>query len=367
MKSKFHLLLLCCTIAVTTHAQQDQTPLFNLGDPAPSLRVQQWIKGTPVQNFEKGKVYVVEFWATWCQSCMAAMPHLSALARDYKDTVTVIAIDIHETKTTSLNKVKAVVDEMGGQMDFRVVAEDTNFTANDWLDAWGEKDKGIPKTFIVDAHGNIAWIGEPYELNTVLRQIVHNTWDIKEALSKRNFNKYLEGLDHQVAYKLERYRTDSGNLAIRETVRPDSALLIINEMVKKEPGLKYAPVTASFTFEALLKTDPHKAYEYGEAVMVTPTYEEPAYDIIIGVIKNNPQINMPGEIYRLGANCYQAKIDHAPYPQLLDLPKLYRKMADWNSRAGYASKPPETDQKDAKLSESNPGLAFGALEKKKGN
>ena len=37
---------------------------LKLGDPAPPLAITEWVKGEPVA-LEKGKIYLVEFWATW--------------------------------------------------------------------------------------------------------------------------------------------------------------------------------------------------------------------------------------------------------------------------------------------------------------
>jgi len=67
MRSGFLLLLLLCMIPITTNAQDDKYPLLNIGDHAPPLQVREWIKGEPVRKFEKGYVYVVELWATWCK------------------------------------------------------------------------------------------------------------------------------------------------------------------------------------------------------------------------------------------------------------------------------------------------------------
>lgn len=190
MRSNCLLLLLFCIITVTIHAQDKQSPSLKIGDPAPPLRVREWIKGTPVQSFEKGHVYVVEFWATWCKPCIEAMPHLSELAREYKDKVTIIGIDIKELKTTPIEKVRAFVDRMGHRMDYHVAADDNNFMGAGWLKASGEEVNGIPRTFVVNAEGRLAWIGHPEDLAEVLHKVVNNTWDIKQA-AKRSSNRYL--------------------------------------------------------------------------------------------------------------------------------------------------------------------------------
>ena len=339
MRSNFQLSLLLCIIAVTAHAQNEHSPSLNIGDHAPALRVSQWIKGTPIQGFEKGTVYVVEFWATWCGPCIAAMPHLSALAREYKDKVTILGINVMEKKTTSVKKVKAFVDSMGHRMDYHVAAEDSNFMVSGWFDASGEQ--GIPQSFVVNAEGRLAWIGHPKYLDEVLRKIVNNNWDIKEELAKRNFNHYLKRLDEEAGETLKSY---AGNAYKEDYIgKPDSALLVISDFLKKEPKLKYAPYIAFYTFSALLKINPHKAYEYGKVVIVTPTYEEPPFYLIWGAIEwYSDKLNLPPEIYKLGADSYQARID--AYPETVS-PNFYYKMADLYWRANNKSKAIDAAQK----------------------
>src|SRR5438045_289765 len=45
---------------------------LKVGDPAPALYLSKFIKGEPVTELEKGKIYVIECWATWCGPCDAA-------------------------------------------------------------------------------------------------------------------------------------------------------------------------------------------------------------------------------------------------------------------------------------------------------
>ena len=334
------LLLLVSVVTNVTFAQNDQPISLNIADPAPALRVGVWIKGAPVNRFEKGQVYVLEFWATWCKGCIAAMPHLSFLAREYKDKVTMLAIDVYEwqvKRPRSTNQIKAFVDSIGNRMDFNVAAEDSVFTVANWIDATGEKNNGIPRTFVVDAEGKLAWIGYPWDLDEVLPKIVNKSWNIDQALANRNLNKYLAQLDDSLRFELMRYDRDQFKPGSYD--KPDSTLLLINEIVSNEPRLKYAPFVASKTFLCLLQINLKQAYEYGRLAIVTRTYDDPPYDFIIADINvYSRKLSVPAKIYELGAEAYQAQIDHYPYPELVDLSEPYYKMAEWYWRAKNKSK-----------------------------
>jgi thiol-disulfide isomerase/thioredoxin len=331
------IIILLGSLWLSAGAQTDTSAKFNIGNAPPPLQVREWIKGTPVRGFEKGNIYVVEFWATWCRPCIAAMPHLSHLSRKYRHKVSFSAIAVYESrgaKPTSITQLKEFVDGMGRRMDFNVAAEDTNFTVHDWLDAYGED--GIPTTFVIDREGKVAWIGHPHNLDTILRKIVKNTWDTRDMgqlLSKKIYNDRWQKSDMEVIDKVRKYQGVYDHL--EDLGDPDSTLFVVNEMVKRHPDLKYTPWIVSYTFSALLRTDPHKAYEFGKQAMVTTTYTRPAWYIIIGVIKDDSRkVNMTPEIYRLGAECYQAEIDHTTYPKIVDMAEKYRQMAEWYRLAG---------------------------------
>ncbi|MDB4921453.1 TlpA disulfide reductase family protein [Mucilaginibacter sp.] len=372
MKLKIQLLLLLCTISLTVIAQKDTSTAFHnvqkdssakvdsikkdtsatrkLGDLAPQLRVRGWIKGTPVTDYEKGKVYVVEFWATWCAPCIASMPHLSALARKYNGKVTFSAIDVfetHESKTISMERLKAFVDGMGRKMDFNIAAEDTNFTVRDWFDAYNFEHV-IPTTFVVDGQGQVAWIGHPIHLDTVLEKVLNNTWDVKGASVRRTNDDYLNSLDTTVISKVCRYQGKYSDL--NDLGFPDSTLMVINEMVKQEPKLKYTPWMVHYTFTALLRTDPHKAYEFGKQAMAS-SYGWYANGRIIDAIRDDMRkLSTPKEIYLLGAECHQAKIDRSPpYLPIGDMAKQYHEMAEWYRRGGDKLKAIAAEKKAIKL------------------
>jgi thiol-disulfide isomerase/thioredoxin len=149
------------------------------GDKAPKLEVAKWVKGNEIKEFEKGKVYVVEFWATWCGPCKQSIPHLTELAHKYKEKVTVIGASVWEQNDQKNNKdyaavVSDFVKTMGDKMDYNVCYDTKSGSdgamATNWLKAAGQR--GIPAAFIVDGEGKIAWIGHPMKMDKPLAEVL---------------------------------------------------------------------------------------------------------------------------------------------------------------------------------------------------
>ena len=138
---------------------------------AAPLKGLEWVKGGPV-TIEPKKVYVIEFWATWCAPCKTTIPHLTEIQKKYKDKgLTVIGIS-NESKETAGKFVK----KMGEQMDYTVAVDVQGFVQRNYMNAFGAQ--GIPHAFIINRNGKIAWQGHPAEdMDTIIELVVAGTFD----------------------------------------------------------------------------------------------------------------------------------------------------------------------------------------------
>ena len=164
-------------------AEKTEVKKLTVGDPAPKVEVEKFVKGTPVTGFEKGKVYVVEFWATWCGPCIRAFPHLSELQAKHKDKVTFIGVNVWEEDeytADTLKNVEKFVTGQGDKMAYTVAFDGkAKKTDTAYMKATGQN--GIPAAFIVDSEGRVAWMGHPMGMDKVLEDVVAGKWDLAKA------------------------------------------------------------------------------------------------------------------------------------------------------------------------------------------
>ncbi len=178
-------------------SEPELVPL-TIGSPAPELDIEHWIQDgnghfAKVSDFEQGKVYVVEFWATWCGPCIAAMPHIAQLQKSYADRgVQVVSITRESAETVDRFLERPLprdeeADEETAEKDaepqtyrdltsvYCLTADPDGSTSRDYMEAAGRT--GIPCAFIVGKDSRIEWIGHPIVIDKPLEQIVTDTWD----------------------------------------------------------------------------------------------------------------------------------------------------------------------------------------------
>jgi thiol-disulfide isomerase/thioredoxin len=191
--------------ATTTAAPKEmkkEPRKITVGDRPPEITVKKFVKGEPVTGFEKGKVYVVEFWATWCGPCKMSIPHLTEMQHKFDGKATIVGVSVWEDDQAD---VEPFVKNMGEKMAYTIAMddvlprpEDAKLKARSWANANGKMSQawlaaadqnGIPSAFIINQDSKIAWIGNPLEpthdnalsIEDALQQVVDGKYDLAGA------------------------------------------------------------------------------------------------------------------------------------------------------------------------------------------
>ena len=136
--------------------------------PAPEFALKDANGKTVHLSDYKGKVVLVDFWATWCGPCRLEIPWLKEFQNKYKDKgFEVLGISMDDDGWAA---VKPFVNELG--INYRIVIGDDATAQN-----YGGVD-ALPTTFVIDREGRIAKIHvgltSKSEIENGIQELLHN-------------------------------------------------------------------------------------------------------------------------------------------------------------------------------------------------
>ncbi len=117
------------------------------GEQAPDFTL-NGLDGTPVSLSDfKGKMVVLNFWASWCPPCRVEMPHMQRFYEEYVDkNVVVLGINLTSTEK-SADAAQSFVEEQ--ELSFPVLLD----SKGDAMDTF--RIVAYPTTYIIDDEGVI--------------------------------------------------------------------------------------------------------------------------------------------------------------------------------------------------------------------
>lgn len=148
-----------------------KSTLVKVGDKAPEFKVEKLDGSRLTLSSLKGKVVLVNFWATWCPPCREELKYVQKdivdrfAGRDFA----FVAISRGETRA----KVEAFVKEHGYKFPIALDPQQTTYHlfASNY----------IPRNFLIDREGNIAFFGVGYDA----AEFKHLISEIEKTLNKK--------------------------------------------------------------------------------------------------------------------------------------------------------------------------------------
>jgi peroxiredoxin len=137
------------TVVLACATNDEATPRVpEIGAPAPDYHAVTLSGDSVALAQMRGRVVLLNVWATWCHPCREEIPVLQALHEQYA--------------SAGLSLVGVSVDARGQEDTIREFAKDFNMTYPVWLDPDERVQStflaiGVPATFLIDRNGILRW------------------------------------------------------------------------------------------------------------------------------------------------------------------------------------------------------------------
>jgi len=140
------LSILVLSLCLTLNAQAANLKPFTANTPTPALKLTDLHGKTHDLHDYKGKIVLVQFWATYCGPCRKEMPSMNNMIKKMGNTpFKILAVDMGETEA----EVKQFVKEV--KPDFSILMDESGQSIGDW------QVFAAPSNFIIDPQGNIRY------------------------------------------------------------------------------------------------------------------------------------------------------------------------------------------------------------------
>jgi cytochrome c biogenesis protein CcmG, thiol:disulfide interchange protein DsbE len=142
------VLLLALTLVAATHFLGDELFPVTVGSTAPDFQATTLDAQPRIVRLAdyKGKVVLVNVWATWCEPCRVEMPSIEKLHKEFgAQGLNVIAVSVDDPGTDST--VREFVKQYG--LTFRILRDPARAITTKY------QITGFPETFLIDREGTI--------------------------------------------------------------------------------------------------------------------------------------------------------------------------------------------------------------------
>ncbi len=235
-------MLVCLCVLMGWAAQvHGQRTTLEVGKEAPSLHIEEWVNGEAL-SIEPGKVYIVEFWATWCAPCRAAIPHLSSLQdRYHADGLRIVGISSEEKET-----VENFYNRNRDLFSYTVAVDQRNQSQRAWMQA--ARVEGIPASFIIDRKGRIQFIGNPHspQFDNIVRAVLDDRFDAKLMVESMDVVRAIEN-----ARRVRNWRM---------------SMSLMDQLIEVDPHKQAFLTLDKFHMKLVDMDDKENAYEYARSL-----------------------------------------------------------------------------------------------------
>jgi peroxiredoxin len=162
-------------IVVFPLAQTDSFAI-QLGDPAPPIKVSEWIKNGPVAIAPGTNIYVVDFWSSESPTCTYTVPYVNNMQKQFRNRG-VVFVGI---SADPVAKARKFLSSLESPVEYAMASDKGSESSHAYLTAVEASD--LPHAFVINREGKVVWHGNAtVALEQVLNEVLGGTFTLDSA------------------------------------------------------------------------------------------------------------------------------------------------------------------------------------------